>query len=94
MEQWINDYASWVLALSGVAAIYFIGRKHIWGWIWATLNEAMWIYYAISTKQYGFIFAAIAYSVVYIKSYRHWKALDSEKLSWRSFCSLIWNKTK
>jgi len=49
MEQWMNNYASYVLAGSGVAAIYFIGRKRIWGWIWATLNEAMWIYYAIST---------------------------------------------
>ena len=69
----MNEYASYVLAASGVAAIYFIGRKRIWGWIWATLNEAMWIYYAVTTRQYGFIFAAIAYSVVYIKSYLHWK---------------------
>ena len=73
MEQWMNNYASYVLAASGVAAIYFIGRKRIWGWIWATLNEAMWIYYAVTTRQYGFIFAAVAYSVVYIKSYVHWK---------------------
>jgi len=73
MEQWINDYGSWVLAVSGVAAIYFVGRKQIWAWIWATCNEAMWIYYAIVTKQYGFIFAAVAYAAVYIKSYLHWK---------------------
>ena len=94
MDQWIKDYASWVLALSGVAAIYFIGRKQIWGWIWATFNEAMWIYYAISTKQYGFIFAAIAYSVVYLRSYRHWKDLEKERLSWRSFTQLIWKDNK
>ena len=94
MEQWINDYASWVLALSGVAAIYFVGRKQIWGWIWATFNEAMWIYYAIITKQYGFIFAAIAYSAVYIRSYRHWKELDSDRLSWRLFSKLLWDKNK
>jgi hypothetical protein len=62
-----------VLAVSGVAAIYFVGRKQIWAWIWATCNEAMWIYYAIVTKQYGFIFAAVAYSIVYIKSYLHWR---------------------
>jgi len=73
MEQWINDYGSWVLAVSGVAAIYFVGGKQIWAWIWATCNEAMWIYYAIVTKQYGFIFAAVAYAAVYIKSYLHWK---------------------
>ena len=94
MDQWIKDYASWVLALSGVAAIYFIGRKQIWAWIWAIFNEAMWIYYAISTKQYGFIFAAIAYSVVYVRSYRYWKDLEKEQLSWRSFTQLIWKENK
>ena len=92
MNQWINQYASWVLALSGVAAIYFVGRKQIWAWIWATFNEAMWIYYAIVTKQYGFIFAAIAYSIVYIKSYKHWKDLDSNKLSWNGFLKKIWSR--
>lgn len=92
MNQWINDYASWVLATSGVAAIYFIGRKQIWAWIWATLNEAMWIYYALVTKQYGFIFAAIAYAIVYIKSYKHWKDLESDALSWNKFLVLIWKK--
>jgi len=91
MEQLINNYGSWVLAFSGVAAIYFVGRKQIWAWIWATCNEAMWIYYAIMTKQYGFIFAAIAYSVVYIKSYRHWRYLDSDKPSWNKFLKLVWN---
>ncbi len=73
MEQWMNNYASWVLAVSGVAAIYFVGRKQIWAWIWATCNEAMWIFYAVTTKQYGFVFAAVAYSIVYIKSYFHWR---------------------
>jgi hypothetical protein len=94
MEQWINNYASWVLAFSGVTAIYFVGRKQIWAWIWATFNEALWIYYAVVTEQYGFIFAAIAYSVVYIKSYRHWKELDSDRLSWRLFAKLIWDNKK
>jgi hypothetical protein len=29
--------------------------------------------YNLTTDQYGFIFAALAYSFVYIKSYLHWK---------------------
>jgi len=33
----------------------------------------MWIFYAVTTKQYGFVFAAVAYSIVYIKSYFHWR---------------------
>jgi len=72
----MNNYASWVLAVSGVAAIYFVGRKQIWAWIWCICNETMWIFYAVTTKQYGFVFAAIAYSIVYVKSYFHWRRED------------------
>jgi hypothetical protein len=58
---------SWVLAVIGVAGIYFVGRKTIWGWL------VLWITYALITKQYGFIFSAIAYAAVYIKSFLHWR---------------------
>lgn len=92
MQNFMDNYASWVLALSGTAAIYFVGRKHIWAWLWLTFNECLWIFYALSTRQYGFIFAAITYSIVYIKSYRHWKDLDTEKDSWRGFLRLLWLK--
>lgn len=64
---------SWFLALSGTAAMFVIGRKKKWGWLWFIFNELMWIIYAITTKQYGFIFGSIAYGTVAIKSYRHWK---------------------
>jgi nicotinamide riboside transporter PnuC len=72
MEQWINDYASWVLAFIGVSGIYFVGRKDIWGWFVLLFNECLWIVYAITTEQYGFILAALAYAAVYIRSYVHW----------------------
>jgi hypothetical protein len=32
----------------------------------------LWVGYAITTKQYGFIASAIAYAAVYIRSYIHW----------------------
>lgn len=94
MTQFMENYASWVLALSGTAAIYFVGRKHIWGWLWLTFNEFLWVFYAVTTKQYGFIFAAITYSVVYIKSYRHWKDLESNKNSLISVLKTVWEKNK
>ena len=64
---------SYVLAASGVTGIFFVGRKTIWGWLVLLLNECLWIVYAVTTEQYGFIFAAIAYAVVYIKSYLLWR---------------------
>lgn len=69
---------SYVLAAIGVTGIFFVGRKTIWGWLVLLLNECLWIVYAVTTKQYGFIFAAIAYGVVYIKSFIHWKNEDKE----------------
>ena len=63
---------SWILAVIGVAGIYFVGRKTIWGWFVLLFNEILWIAYALITSQYGFIFSAIAYAIVYIRSYIHW----------------------
>ena len=65
-------YWSYLLAVIGVAGIYFVGRKTIWGWFVLLFNEVLWIAYAIKTQQYGFIFSAIAYAIIYIRSYVHW----------------------
>jgi len=64
---------SWILAAVGVTGIFFVGKKTIWGWLILVVNECLWIAYAIVTKQYGFIVAAIAYMIVYIKSFIHWR---------------------
>jgi hypothetical protein len=68
MELW-----SWGLAIIGVAGIYFVGRKTLWGWFVLLFTEAIWIIYAIVTEQYGFIVSAFAYGAVYIKSYLNLK---------------------
>jgi nicotinamide riboside transporter PnuC len=65
-------YWSYILAVIGVTGIFFVGRKTIWGWHILLVNEALWITYAIITKQYGFILSAIAYAAVYVRSYIHW----------------------
>ena len=67
---------SWVLAVIGVTGIFFVGRKTIWGWHILCINECLWIAYAIITKQYGFIFSALAYAAVYIKSYMLWRKAE------------------
>jgi hypothetical protein len=67
------EYWSWILAAIGVSGIFFVGQKSIWGWLVLLANECLWIVYAVTTQQYGFIFAALAYATVYIRSYLHWK---------------------
>ncbi len=73
------QYWSWILATIGVTGIFFVGRKTIWGWLILCLYECLWIVYALVTDQYGFIVAAIAYGVVYIKSYLHWRRDEHQK---------------
>jgi hypothetical protein len=64
---------SWVLAILGITGIFLVGRKTIWGWLVLCANEILWVTYALVTKQYGFIAMAVAYVLVYLKSFLHWK---------------------
>lgn len=81
MENLMDTYGSWVLAVIGVAGIYFVGRKDKWGWFVLLFNECLWIAYALATKQYGFILSALAYAAVYIRSYIHWSKEPVNELS-------------
>jgi hypothetical protein len=69
MELW-----SWALAVVGVVGIYFVGRRTLWGWFVLLFGESLWIAYALITEQYGFIVSAVAYAIVYVRSYFNWKA--------------------
>lgn len=69
----MTEYWSWLLAVVGVSGIYFVGKKTIWGWLVLLVNECLWIGYALITQQYGFIFMALAYATVYMKSYLEWR---------------------
>jgi hypothetical protein len=73
----MTQYWSWLLAVIGVAGIFLVGRKTIWGWLVLCVNECLWIFYALATKQYGFIVMAVAYALVYVKSYRQWRRDDA-----------------
>ena len=67
-----NSFSIRQVMFIAITGIFFVGRKTIWGWHILCINECLWIAYAVTTKQYGFIFSAVAYAVVYIKSYMHW----------------------
>jgi hypothetical protein len=70
------EYWSWLLAVLGVSGMYFVGKKTVWGWLVLLANEVIWVVYAVVTQQYGFIVMAIAYAIVYIKSYLEWRKVE------------------
>lgn len=69
MEWWW----SWLLATLGVTGLWFAGNKSTWGWVIGISVQVLWLVYAISTAQYGFIFSAIAFATVNIRNLIKWK---------------------
>jgi hypothetical protein len=70
---------SWVLGTIGVTALFHIGKGRWWGWAIAFTNECLWMTYGISTKQYGFCFAALCYGTVNFTSGHNWRKKHEAK---------------
>lgn len=58
---------SYLLAVVGVAGIFLAGRKTSpWiGWALGLSAQALWVLYALASRQYGFLLSAAAYGTVY-----------------------------
>lgn len=69
---------SFVLAAVGIAGIYLAGRKSKWGWGLGLAAQVLWIVFALTTAQYGFILTAVAYGAVYGKNLWQWHQEDSQ----------------
>jgi hypothetical protein len=68
----IPQWWSWLLMLVGVTGLWAAGSKKSWGWALGIFAQVLWILYALASKQYGFLFSAIAYGTVYVRNYRIW----------------------
>lgn len=65
---------SWLLTAVGVTGLYFAGRKRALGWAIGLGAQLLWIAYALSTRQYGFLVSAFAYGWVYARNFRAWRS--------------------
>ena len=68
----MNPYWSYLLTAVGIFGIYLAGRKNLYGWAVGLGAQVLWIAYAISTEQWGFIVSAFAYGSVYAKNWSRW----------------------
>lgn len=57
-----------VLAAVGIAGQWFAGRKQKSGWTIGVGAQALWLTYAVVTRQWGFIASALAYGFVYARN--------------------------
>lgn len=65
----------WPIGLSviGIIGIFMAGRGSAWGWFIGLSAQVLWIIFAITTGQYGFILSAFAYGSVYAINWRKWR---------------------
>lgn len=63
---------SWVLTTVGLTGFILAGRKVWWSWYVNIGCQGLWMAYAIVTAQYGFIFAALAYTYVFTQNAIAW----------------------
>ena len=69
----IHQFWSWALAGVGILGIYLAGRHKASGWLVGASAQVLWFAYAIVTRQWGFIFTAIAYAAIYLKNWWDWR---------------------
>ena len=68
-----------VLSVIGVLGIYLAGRKSKWGWGLGLAAQVLWVLFALTTAQYGFLLSAVAYGTVYGKNLWQWHREESSR---------------
>lgn len=65
----------WNIELStlGLLSLYLAGRNNHWAWIIGLADEALWIAYAIATRQFAFGASALIYAGLYLHNLRRWR---------------------
>ena len=63
---------SYILSGLGIISLILTGRKLAIGWLVGLTNSVLWIIYALTTGNYGFIISSVVFIVVQIRNYRAW----------------------
>ena len=68
---------SYILATVGVTGLWIAATRPKVGWWFNIAAQAVWLAYAIATRQWGFLVTAVAYAVVYARLLRKAYAPES-----------------
>ena len=52
----------------GLLAMWLVPKHPATGWAIGLASEGVWLLYALTTGQYGFIVGSIAYAIVYTRN--------------------------
>jgi hypothetical protein len=69
----VNPYWSYLLTAVGVFGLWLAGRKSSGGWAVGIGAQALWVAYAVTTEQWGFLVSAGLYGYVYSRNFWAWR---------------------
>jgi hypothetical protein len=70
----VSWWWSWLLSAIGLTGLWLAGNRRTLGWQIGLAVQALWITYAIATRQWGFIAASIGYATVNARNLIKWRA--------------------
>lgn len=70
----IPQWWSWALTAVGVTGLYLAGSRNRVGWLIGIAAQALWLAYAVSTRQWGFLASVFAYGGVHLRNWLRWRA--------------------
>jgi hypothetical protein len=62
----------WILSGCSVIMLWLMGNKNKYAPMIGIATQLLWIYYCISTRQYGLLAGVIVYTVVHIRNAVMW----------------------
>lgn len=68
----MSAWWSWALTLIGVSGFWLAGRKVWWAWYVNIANQALWLAYALTTQQWGFLLGIPVYLAVFVPNALRW----------------------
>ena len=68
----MSGWWSWALTLIGVSGFWLAGRKVWWAWYVNIANQALWVAYALASRQWGFLLGVPIYLAVFVPNAIRW----------------------
>lgn len=62
----------YILAFVGIIGFILAGRKVWWAWYINIAAQFLWVAYAITSEQYGFLISSVIYFAVFSKNAYDW----------------------
>jgi hypothetical protein len=70
MMQLTGAILQWAISFQAMVMLWLMGNGSRWGPRVGIAGQFLWMYYAVSTHQYGLVIGILAFTVIHIRNYR------------------------